>query len=62
VLLKKGGISYLKSIPRDKLELEYDELLAKIKPCEDAVASAKAIPRDMWQQQKTLKVERRKRF
>ncbi|MEP4194545.1 MAG: recombinase family protein [Aliishimia sp.] len=59
---EKGCISSRKSIPRDKIEGEFEEQLAKLQPSEDVVAVTKEILKDMWQQQKMLKVERKKSF
>ena len=57
---KKGCESSRKAIPRDKLELEFVELLGQLQPSADIVAAARAILKDMWKQREAHLLDRRK--
>ena len=46
----KGCPSYRKSIPRDRLEGEFDEIVRSLQPTETLVTIAKAMFNDAWTQ------------
>lgn len=50
----KGCASYRKSIPRDKIEGEFETILQSLQPAESLFAVAKAMFRDAWNQRLAL--------
>ncbi|WP_430383340.1 recombinase family protein [Yoonia maritima] len=59
---KKGCVSYRKSIPKEKIEMEFLDRLASIEPSTNVVDASCAILRDMWNSREKHAVIRRKKL
>ncbi|WP_422802520.1 recombinase family protein [Sulfitobacter pontiacus] len=57
---KKGCLSHRKAIPREKLELAFEERLGQLQPSADIVVAARAMLKDMWDMRRAHLAERRK--
>ena len=57
---KKGCASHRKAIPREKLEIEFEECLDQLQPSADIVVAARAMLKDMWDARRAHLAERRK--
>ena len=57
---KKGCESHRKAIPREKLELEFEEYLRRLQPSADIVVAARAMLKDLWDARQAHLAERRK--
>ncbi len=49
----KGCVSYRKSIPRDKIEGKFDDIIHNLQPAKDLFVIAKAMFSDAWDQRAT---------